>query len=158
MRRREQPDHTESQCYQESRTALPTLWTGATKIVYSPGILSNRSGAWRRSLSVLLEQRCAEEGTAMETMLTEVERSIRGALADTEHWAQGSRSGRNATSYARITGGRRLAQDRPCDRFVPVCIQGSGTGLRKGSWTSTRTAGAIGAVTEPEGARLSALS
>ena len=36
MRRHEQPDHTESQCYQESRTALPTLWTGATKIVYSP--------------------------------------------------------------------------------------------------------------------------
>ena len=36
VRRHEQPDHTESQCYQESRTALPTLWTGATKIVYSP--------------------------------------------------------------------------------------------------------------------------
>ena len=49
MRRHEQPDHTESQCYQESRTALPTLWTGATKIVYSPAALQE---LWPRPLQV----------------------------------------------------------------------------------------------------------
>jgi len=54
------------------------------------GILSNRSAARRRSLSVLLEQRCAEEVTAMDVILAELERSIRAALADAEHWAQAS--------------------------------------------------------------------
>ncbi len=54
------------------------------------GILANRSGARRRSLSALLEQRCAEEVTAMETILNELERSISVALDDTERWAQAS--------------------------------------------------------------------
>jgi superfamily II DNA or RNA helicase len=54
------------------------------------GILSNRSAARRRSLSALLEQRCAEEVTAMDAILAELERSIRAALADTRHWAQAS--------------------------------------------------------------------
>jgi superfamily II DNA or RNA helicase len=54
------------------------------------GVLSNRSAARRRSLAALIEERCTEEVTAMNTILDELERSIRDALDDTPFWEQAS--------------------------------------------------------------------
>ena len=54
------------------------------------GILANRAGARRRSLAALIESRCTEEVEAMNTILDELERSIRGALDDTSFWEQAS--------------------------------------------------------------------
>ena len=52
------------------------------------GFLANRAGARRRSLATLIEGRCTEEVAAMNTILDELERSIRGALDDTPFWQQ----------------------------------------------------------------------
>jgi superfamily II DNA or RNA helicase len=67
---------------------LAGLWPDISRPL--TGVLENRSSARRRSLSVLIETRCTEEVTAMETILTELERSIREALDDTERWQQAS--------------------------------------------------------------------
>ncbi|HUZ55670.1 MAG TPA: DISARM system SNF2-like helicase DrmD, partial [Streptosporangiaceae bacterium] len=54
------------------------------------GTLANRSSARRRSLAAFISTRCDEEVAAMETILTELERSIRVALDDTGYWYQAS--------------------------------------------------------------------
>ena len=69
-------------------TRLAELWPDLSRPL--TGILENRSAARRRSLSALIETRCAEEVKAMATILGELERSIREALDDTQYWEQGS--------------------------------------------------------------------
>ena len=54
------------------------------------GALSNRSAARRRSLAKLIADRCEEETAAMKEILTELERSIRSAIDDSEYWHQAS--------------------------------------------------------------------
>jgi len=73
----------------ESVTArLAALWPTLSRTM--TGILENRSAARRRSLSTLIESRCAEEVKAMDAILTELETSIKDALDDTQHWEQAS--------------------------------------------------------------------
>jgi len=70
------------------RDQLTGLWP-----VLSPplsGFLANRAAARRRSLAALIESRCTEEVAAMNTILDELERSIRAALDDAPFWQQAS--------------------------------------------------------------------
>jgi hypothetical protein len=53
-------------------------------------LLARRAADRTRSMQALLRNRCEEEVTAVATILDELERSIRGALGETEHWEQGS--------------------------------------------------------------------
>ncbi|MGH3769886.1 MAG: DISARM system SNF2-like helicase DrmD [Pseudonocardiaceae bacterium] len=53
-------------------------------------LLARRAADRTRSMQALLRNRCEEEVTAVATILDELERSIRGALGDTEHWEQPS--------------------------------------------------------------------
>ncbi|MFZ0120900.1 MAG: DISARM system SNF2-like helicase DrmD [Pseudonocardiaceae bacterium] len=53
-------------------------------------LLARRAADRTRSMQALLRNRCEEEVTALATILDELERSIRGALGETEHWEQGS--------------------------------------------------------------------
>jgi hypothetical protein len=54
------------------------------------GVLANRSSAKRRTLAKLIADRCDEEVAAMGQILSELERSIRAALDDSEYWYQAS--------------------------------------------------------------------
>ncbi len=54
------------------------------------GILANRASARRRSLATLIQNRCGEEVTAMNTILDELEHTIRAALDDSQFWQQAS--------------------------------------------------------------------
>ncbi|HUY46013.1 MAG TPA: DISARM system SNF2-like helicase DrmD, partial [Streptosporangiaceae bacterium] len=74
------PDHV--------RGRLTELWPALADPL--AGTLANRSSARRRSLALLIASRCDEEVAAMETILTELERSIRAALDDTGYWYQAS--------------------------------------------------------------------
>jgi superfamily II DNA or RNA helicase len=74
------PDHVLSR--------LTGLWSTLADPL--AGILANRSSARRRSLAALIDSRCEEEVVAMESILTELERSIRAALDDSEYWYQAS--------------------------------------------------------------------
>jgi superfamily II DNA or RNA helicase len=67
---------------------LTELWPGLSRPL--SGILANRASARRRSLAALIESRCAEEVTAMNEILDELEQSIRGALDDAPFWEQAS--------------------------------------------------------------------
>ncbi len=53
-------------------------------------LLARRAADRTRSMQALLRNRCEEEVTAVATILDELERSIRAALGDTEHWEQRS--------------------------------------------------------------------
>ncbi|MGH4001925.1 MAG: hypothetical protein ACRDTJ_31180, partial [Pseudonocardiaceae bacterium] len=53
-------------------------------------LLARRAADRTRSMQALLRNRCEEEVTAVTAVLDELERSIRGALGETEHWEQGS--------------------------------------------------------------------
>ncbi|MEU6656293.1 hypothetical protein ABZ904_44945 [Streptomyces sp. NPDC046900] len=52
--------------------------------------LGARAEQRARSLHSLLERRCSEEVTGVESVLADLERSIRTALADHAHWEQAS--------------------------------------------------------------------
>jgi len=70
------------------RDRLTELWPGLSQPL--SGILANRAGTRRRSLAALIESRCTEEVAAMNTILDELEHSIRAALDDTPFWEQAS--------------------------------------------------------------------
>jgi superfamily II DNA or RNA helicase len=70
------------------RDRLTKLWPGLSQPL--AGILANRASARRRSLATLIESRCTEEVAAMNTILDELENSIRAALDDTPFWEQAS--------------------------------------------------------------------
>ncbi|MGV9248039.1 DISARM system SNF2-like helicase DrmD [Streptomyces sp. NPDC003710] len=67
---------------------LTTLWP---ELQESLGrALKVRADQRARSLGGLLERRCAEEVAGIETILADLEHSIRGALNDHAHWEQAS--------------------------------------------------------------------
>ncbi|MGH3853185.1 MAG: helicase-related protein, partial [Pseudonocardiaceae bacterium] len=53
-------------------------------------LLARRAADRTRSMQALLRNRCEEEVTAVAAVLDELERSIRGALGETERWEQPS--------------------------------------------------------------------
>ena len=85
------------------RDRLTELWPGLSQPL--AGILANRAGARRRSLATLIESRCTEEVAAMNTILDELEHSIRAALDDTPFWEQ--------SQPVRDRGGTRPAPQGP---------------------------------------------
>ncbi|HEU0089935.1 MAG TPA: hypothetical protein VFQ77_20180 [Pseudonocardiaceae bacterium] len=54
------------------------------------GLLARRAADRTRSMQAMLRNRCEEEIAALATILDELERSIRVALGETEHWQQPS--------------------------------------------------------------------
>jgi superfamily II DNA or RNA helicase len=70
------------------RKRLTDLWPELSPTL--SGFLANRAAARRRSLAALIETRCTEEVAAMNTILDELDRSIRAALDDTPFWQQAS--------------------------------------------------------------------
>ena len=73
---------------EQVRQLLRDLWPDLNQTL--AGILANRAAARRRSLAALIESRCTEEVAAMNTILDELERSIRVALDDAPYWQQAS--------------------------------------------------------------------
>ena len=79
---------TEEMPPEQVRQLLRDLWPDLNQTL--AGILANRAAARRRSLAALIESRCTEEVAAMNTILDELERSIRVALDDAPYWQQAS--------------------------------------------------------------------
>ncbi len=71
---------------EQVRQSLIELWPALSKALGRA--LATRADQRARSLHGLLARRCAEEVTAVDAVLTELETSIRGKLADEPHWEQ----------------------------------------------------------------------
>lgn len=70
------------------RTQLAGMWDKLAGPL--DGALRQRSESRKRSMHKLLATRCEEEVAAVREVLAELERQIRTALDDHEHWEQGS--------------------------------------------------------------------